>query len=60
MPTLSDKDVEGISLGILGRALVVLEGEITVSQHRIAGNRLGGRRASRWRIGRAWILLEGG
>ncbi len=61
MSMLNGKDVEGgISSGILGRSLVVLEGEIMVFRRRIAGSRLGGHRGNRWRIGRVWILLGGG
>ena len=55
------KDEEGISSGMPARALVVLEGELTaVFRRRNSGSSFGGRRASIWRIGRAWILLEDG
>jgi len=60
MPTPNGKDEEGISSGIPARALVVLEGELTVFRRRNAGGRLGDRRANIWRTGRAWILLEDG
>ena len=39
---------------------MVVEGEPTVFRRRNVGSRLGDRRASIWRTGRAWILLEGG